>query len=220
LLRRSSDAHFAIASRATLEERIAETCVQAAAILGAETASVTVDEAPLGPEGINAELPGAVGRLVLTAPTGHPWTEVDRRSLQRLLSLIGSPMDDARRLELGQRMRHFRAALGRPNAARDVLVAFRDAGAGTIGADIAVVRLDDAVGNGVDWPTPGPTVVLDQVAVTGTPVRRRRSAGADATAPRLETIAVDRRAVGAAGAGGILLRRQGRAVRVAPQEAA
>jgi hypothetical protein len=168
LLRRSSDAHFAIASRATLEERIAETCVQAAAILGAETASVTVDEAPLGPEGINAELPGAVGRLVLTAPTGRPWTEADRRSLQRLLSLIGSPIDDARRLELGQRMRHLRAVLGRPSAARDVLVAFRDAGAATIGADIAVVRLDDAVGNGVDWPTPGPTVVLDQVAVTGT----------------------------------------------------
>jgi hypothetical protein len=58
-----SDAHFAIASRATLEERIAETCVKAAAILGAETASVTVDEAPLGPGGISAELPGAVGRL-------------------------------------------------------------------------------------------------------------------------------------------------------------
>jgi serine phosphatase RsbU (regulator of sigma subunit) len=165
-LQRMSKAYLAIASRPTLDERIAEACAQAAALLDAADARVTTGEAASRADEMTAELAGGVGRLVVTARAGREWTEADRLSLHGLALLIGGPIVDSRRLELAQRIPRLRAVLGRAVEPSDVLTAFRGAGIEVVGADAAVVRLDDRSGGGVDWPA-GPLPAIERVAATG-----------------------------------------------------
>jgi serine phosphatase RsbU (regulator of sigma subunit) len=166
-LQHLSKAYLAIASCPTLDERIAEARAQAAELLGAASADVTVGDGPRGPGTMSAELGGGVGRLVVTAPAGREWTDDDRLSLHGLALLIGGPIDDSRRLELAQRLPRVRAVLGRPIDPAELLRAFRDAGVVVVGADAAVVRLDDGSDAGVEWPA-GPESVIERVAATGT----------------------------------------------------
>jgi serine phosphatase RsbU (regulator of sigma subunit) len=167
-LQRLSRAHLAIASRPTLDERIDEARAHAAALFGAASADVTVEEDVRAAGTMTAQLGGGVGRLVVTAPAGREWTEADRLALHGLALLIGGPIDDARRLELAQRLPRLRAVVGRAIEPGEVLRAFRDAGVEVVGADAAIVRLADGSDGGVEWPA-GPLPAIERVAATGVP---------------------------------------------------
>lgn len=172
-LRGLSDSYIAIASGATLQDRLAEVCVQARRFLGAANARLafgreTETEADLGPgDEISARLLGNAGLLTVTAPPGRMWTDAERTALQQLAALISAPINDARRLESAERAGEIGILLGGVAGPDDVLDRFHDVGIGLIGAARATVRFFDGGAERHERESADVALTVDEVARTG-----------------------------------------------------
>lgn len=173
-LRGLPEAYMAIASGATLEDRVAEVCVQTRRFLGAADSRLVfgreIERSVTSPAGdeISAHLLGNAGLLTVTAPRDRRWNDDERTALQQLAALISAPIHDARRLEMAQRAGQVGILLGGVAGPNEVLERFLEQGVERSGADRGVVRLvDDERAVGDDSALAALQPVLDDVARTG-----------------------------------------------------
>lgn len=171
-LRGMSEAYLAITSGETLDDRVAEVCVQTRRFLGAADSrlvfsreNVRPPDALAGHE-ISVRLLDRSGWLTVTAPAGQRWSDADQMALQQLVSLISAPLSDARRLEAAVRSGQIGALLGGVAGPAEVLGRFERQGADLLGANTVLVRLfDDA--NGQELLDASVAAAVDAVIRTG-----------------------------------------------------
>jgi serine phosphatase RsbU (regulator of sigma subunit)/GAF domain-containing protein len=150
LLRGLSDAYLAIASGGTLDERIAEVCVQAQRFFGAADARLVFgrevdDQEPHDPADVMAApLLGSAALLTVYAPAGRRWNAPERTMLQQLAALISAPINDARRFASAERLRDVGRLLGDAVDPSDVGARVRAVSNQLLGADrVELVELVD-----------------------------------------------------------------------------
>jgi GAF domain-containing protein len=132
-----TDMYLAIASHATLEARLAEVCEQVKRFLDADDSRVEFGQRAAGGlegrDSIAVRLRGG-GRLTAIAQPGRSWTDADRVALKQFAVLVSAPVDDARRLQLSQRIGQLGKLLGGSGDPDEVIARMAERGAEVIGA--------------------------------------------------------------------------------------